>query len=167
MTDDIKLPEPSGYFYEWESAVLGVHRSCSNCTHNELSPHKSIPLFTADQLRAAVRADRAERVSDAEQVCYEAYQVVGSMLEDLGQFGSGRSWKVLDNLNQAKKVHDDVLPWPSFKADGRKPLTSDQCDDIFDRVACEGPDGFECDWMDVIRATERAHDIVEKESGNE
>ena len=67
MSDDIKLPEPSGYFYEWESAVLGVHRSCSNCTHNELSPHKSIPLFTADQLRAAVLADREERASAAEQ----------------------------------------------------------------------------------------------------
>ena len=166
MSDDIKLPEPAGYFYEWLGRD-GLRRSFDHYALNGRKPTRTVRYFTANQLRAAVMADRAERASAAEQVCYEAYQVVGSMLEDLGQFGSGRSWKVLDNLNQAKKVHDDVLPWPSFKADGRKPLTSDQCDDIFDRVACEGPDGFECDWMDVIRATERAHDIVEKESGNE
>lgn len=160
MSDDIKLPELPITYYHLEYGKCAYEPS-STAPRDGYSKEEMLAFA-----RAAVLADRAERASAAEQVCYEAYQVVGSMLEDLGQFGSGRSWKVLDNLNQAKKVHDDVLPWPSFKADGRKPLTSDQCDDIFDRVACEGPDGFECDWMDVIRATERAHDIVEKESGN-
>ena len=62
--------------------------------------------FTTDDMlsfaRAAVLADRAERASDAEQVCYEAYQVVGSMLDDLGQFNTEQARKVLDNLSQAE-----------------------------------------------------------------
>ena len=108
MSDDIKLPGPDGWVNR-ANYYCPANRGCS-------APYDGIPKFSANQLRAAVLADRAERASAAEQVCAEVYQVVGSMLEDLGQFGSGRSWKVLDNLNQAKKVHDDVLPWPSFKA---------------------------------------------------
>lgn len=55
------------------------------------------------------------RPSQAKQVCWEAYQVVGSMLSDLGQFGTEQADKILDNLSQARMVHDDVLPWPSFE----------------------------------------------------
>jgi hypothetical protein len=59
-------------------------------------------------------ASEEQPESEAMAVCYEAYQVVGSMLNDLGQFETDRATKVLDNLSQARKVHDDVLPWPSF-----------------------------------------------------
>ena len=52
----------------------------------------------------------------AAQVCGEAYQVVGSLLEDLGIFDTPQAVKILDNLAQAKQVHADVLPWPSFAA---------------------------------------------------
>ena len=47
-------------------------------------------------------------------LCAEAYQVVGSLLSDLGQFDTEKGRKVLDNLSQGCVVHDDVLPWPSF-----------------------------------------------------
>lgn len=50
----------------------------------------------------------------AELVCAQAYQVVGSLLDDLGQFGTALADKILDNLSEARIVHDDVLPWPSF-----------------------------------------------------
>lgn len=69
---------------------------------------------------AAILADRERRAAkdagagDAEQVCAEAYQVVGSLLSDLGQFESDHAEKILDNLSQARMVHADVLPWPSF-----------------------------------------------------
>lgn len=62
---------------------------------------------------AGQRAAERER-DEAQQVCAEAYQVVGSMLSDLGQFQTARAEKVLDNLSQHRMVHDDVLPWPSF-----------------------------------------------------
>lgn len=63
---------------------------------------------------AAIEADRQRRQLDAEEVCAEVYQVVGSLLSDLGIFETHRAEKILDNLSQAKMVHDDVLPWPSF-----------------------------------------------------
>lgn len=50
------------------------------------------------------------------QVCAEAYQVVGSLLSDLGAFETPKAEKILDNLSQMRMVHDDVLPWPSFAA---------------------------------------------------
>ena len=45
MSDDIKLPEPAGYGYESKLDDI-------------------FPYFTADQLRAAVLADRAERKAE-------------------------------------------------------------------------------------------------------
>lgn len=56
------------------------------------------------------------RAEAAEAVCAEAYQVVGSLLSDVGAFDSEQGQKVLDNLSQHRMVHDDVLPWPSFDA---------------------------------------------------
>lgn len=50
------------------------------------------------------------------QVCYQAYQVVGSLLVDLNLFGTEEAGKILDNLSQARLVHHDVLPWdPTFE----------------------------------------------------
>ena len=58
MTDDIKLPEPAGYGYESKLDDI-------------------FPYFTADQLRAAVLADRAERASAAEHGEHErAHRIV-------------------------------------------------------------------------------------------
>ena len=50
MNHDIKLPEPADYIYKCDG-TLDVQR---------------IPFYTADQLRAAVLADRAERASAAD-----------------------------------------------------------------------------------------------------
>lgn len=51
--------------------------------------------------------------SEAEMVCAEAYQVVGSLLSDLGLFETEAARKILDNLSEARMVHQDVLPWES------------------------------------------------------
>lgn len=47
-------------------------------------------------------------------ICAEAYQVVGSLLSDLGKFNMPEAEKILDNLSQQRLVHNDVLPWPSY-----------------------------------------------------
>lgn len=57
---------------------------------------------------------RYRRPTEAEMVCAEAYQVVGSLLDDLCVFETDAAVKTLDNLSQACRVHKDVLPWPSF-----------------------------------------------------
>lgn len=56
-------------------------------------------------------------VTDAEKVCAQMYQVVGNLLYALGLSNTELGLKALDNLAEAKVVHE-VLPWPSF----RKPL---------------------------------------------
>lgn len=58
----------------------------------------------------------ARNYNQAEQVCGQAYQVVGVLLDELGLFNSEPGQKILDNLSQARLVHDDVLP---FVLDGR------------------------------------------------
>lgn len=65
------------------------------------------PLYAAPAAPADAR-------TEAEKVCGEAYQVVGSLLSDMGIFDNEQSQKALDNLSQARMVHQDVLPWPSF-----------------------------------------------------
>lgn len=52
--------------------------------------------------------------SEAEKVCFEAYQAAGSMLSDLGAFETEEAQKLLDNLGAARLIHKDVLPWHSF-----------------------------------------------------
>lgn len=61
MPDDIKLPEPHCYIYEWDSH-FGTSRSTNRSRWNGRKPDRSFPLYTADQVRAAVEADRAQRI---------------------------------------------------------------------------------------------------------
>lgn len=70
--------------------------------------------------------------SEAEMVCAEAYQVVGCLLSDLGLFETEQARKILDNLSEARMVHQDVLPWQSAAAHQeppqpveRKPMTDE------------------------------------------
>lgn len=58
MPDDIKLPEPHCYIYEWDSH-FGTNRSTNRSRWNGRKPDRSFPPYTADQVRAAVLADRA------------------------------------------------------------------------------------------------------------
>lgn len=45
------------------------------------------------------------RIEELERLCAEAYQVIGCFSDYLPDA------KILDNLSQAKLVHDDVLPF--------------------------------------------------------
>jgi hypothetical protein len=70
-----------------------------------------------EQVWMILRTERAAAVAKERElrmaVCAQAYQVVGSLLSDLGQFDTERATKILDNLSAGAVVHD-VLPWPSF-----------------------------------------------------
>jgi hypothetical protein len=69
----------------------------------------------AEKAAESILALRSQPENESEQVCAEAYQVVASLLSDLGQYDTEPGQKILDNLSQAKMVHSDVLPWPSFE----------------------------------------------------
>jgi hypothetical protein len=84
----------------------------------EVSDDKSEELAKLLDEAAALarRVEGAEEYPEAAEVCGEAYQVVGSLLDDLGVFNTPEAEKVLDNLSHHRMVHSDVLPWPSFRA---------------------------------------------------
>ncbi len=85
---------------------------------------------------------------EAEQVCAEAYQVVGSLLSDLGIFETPEAEKILDNLSQHRMVHHDVLPWPSFKQSDSVHLTSP-----VQSEASTARDAARLDWLDSDKCT--------------
>ena len=60
MSDNINLPEPHCYIYEWDSH-FGTHRSTTSSRWNGREPDRSCPIYTADQVRDAVEADRLRR----------------------------------------------------------------------------------------------------------
>jgi hypothetical protein len=80
------------------------------------------PTGNAQRIRSAIDqaiaalASAPRQPSEAEQVCAEAYQVVGCLLSDAGLFETEQARKVLDNLSQARMIHKDVLPWSSVEA---------------------------------------------------
>jgi len=55
------------------------------------------------------------------EVCAEAYQVVGSLLSDVGALDTDKAEKILDNLGEQRMIHKDVLPWPSFAQPQEEP----------------------------------------------
>ena len=52
------------------------------------------------------------RIAELEEICAEAYQVVGVLADALGIFETSEGVaKMLDNLSQAQMVHVDILPF--------------------------------------------------------
>ena len=93
---------------------------------NEYRPSMTLDVLHSWASEAAARLRGAgEQYLEAAEVCGEAYQVVGSLLDDLGVFNTPQAEKVLDNLSQHRMVHKDVLPWPSFAALSTQPAPSD------------------------------------------
>lgn len=78
---------------------------------------------------AGAFAELKRERDEAQQVCAEAYQVVGVLLDDTGQFDTEHGTKILDNLSEHRPVHDDVLPW--------SPADTIECDAIEAAVARE------------------------------
>lgn len=99
-------------------------------------------------------------LDELKTICAETYQVVGSLASDLGIFeSSDRLVKVLDNLSQQKRVHTDVLPWPSFAAPVRGlPLTRERKLQLF--VDATGNHWTHFDsFVSGVESAEAAHGI--------
>lgn len=207
---DIELPEPVPCTHFTDEQIS---KAMDGSGFTLYGAKRGEPLFTADQLRAAVEADRAQRVpdveahdelmalaerieeargrsicvmpefakvlrtllastpapaqqepSEAEMVCAEAYQVVGCLLSDLGMFETEAARKILDNLSEARMVHQDVLPWESAAQhqeppqQERKPMMDEQA------VKCIEAAGFKT-WTSahfrLVKEAERHHGIKE------
>ena len=65
------------------------------------------------------------REDELQTLFAETYQVVGSLLSDLGKFDTPEGQKILDNLSQQRLVHTDILPWPSYEKSSDASLTVD------------------------------------------
>lgn len=52
-----------------------------------------------------------QRIEELEDVCAEAYQVVGALADKAKVFDSKPVTKALDNLSAAKRIHNTVLPF--------------------------------------------------------
>lgn len=53
----------------------------------------------------------SKRLRDYQRICYEAYQAVASLAEELNRFGDPKVQKLLDNLSREEVIHEDVLPF--------------------------------------------------------
>lgn len=51
------------------------------------------------------------RLRDYQRLCYEAYQAVAILAEELNRFGDPKVQKLLDNLSREEVIHQDVLPF--------------------------------------------------------
>ncbi|MEY8690156.1 MAG: hypothetical protein AB9M53_09820 [Leptothrix sp. (in: b-proteobacteria)] len=77
---------------------------------------KTLQAFRAElpagKRHAAVPADRDELLT----LIGEAYQVLGVLAVECGRFDDPQVVKLLDNLAEERRVHADVLPFPSTPA---------------------------------------------------
>lgn len=114
-------------------------------------------------------APAQQEPSEAEMVCAEAYQVVGCLLSDLGLFETEAARKILDNLSEARMVHQDVLPWESAVAHQeppqpveRKPMTRAQVEEMSAQeellLICDDIESL----GQIVEAVERHHGIKER-----
>lgn len=113
-------PHWSYYFRVTECKAKTSRDGDCICWHTEgTGPFDMVRHDDADQFLewrespSAAPAPAQQEPSEAEMVCAEAYQVVGCLLSDLGLFETEAARKILDNLSEARMVHQDVLPWES------------------------------------------------------
>ena len=148
-----KLPNvgPIGY-----ASVVDIERYE---TRLSIGPHlpgvRDVALWTTDQMRAYADADRAVRHDELEQLCAEAYQVVGVLLDDTGQFNTEHACKILDNLSQMRRVHDDVLPWESVDMDAMQYVEQARA------ALASAAQPSDAAWDKVLRERDDADDFID------
>lgn len=63
-------------------------------------------------VRHVIIKDLRNRIRELENVCYELYQVIGTLSEAHGNiFEDPQVQNAMDNASQAKMVHKDLLPF--------------------------------------------------------
>lgn len=159
MDEDIKLPEPVAWSkpngedvitstskWLWRAAMPGFVDACS------------VPCFTADQLRAAVEADRARRPTTPE-IDYEALIVAAR--------AKNRNWTPGTNgcvafKHGAEWFRSVVLASaPAAPQPARKPLTPEQVCTEMARLEPKH-NVYTMSFLAGVRFAERMHGIGEK-----
>ena len=85
--DDLPLPEPLDYCYEWDGPYGS--RKFSAALHNGLPPDRSVAIYSADQLRAR---DAQWRAIVAAEVAKERERWEAAMKQ---------AWSMIDPFNPA------------------------------------------------------------------
>ena len=72
-------PEPFDYCYEWETGY-GIVRKFSATPHHGIPPTRTVALYTADQMRAALAAVPAQPVATSARGLLAAWQAAANVL---------------------------------------------------------------------------------------
>lgn len=158
-----------GYAWSWHCnlAMAMVDSGCDHVKANQGAARFMRTLANVDPAHELPSAPAQQEPSEAEMVCAEAYQVVGCLLSDLGLFETEAARKILDNLSEARRVHQDVLPWESATAhqeppqQERKPMTGEEVIEGLSEIGVTvwGPRSE--DFERGVRFAERHHGIKE------
>lgn len=117
QSDNLSKSIAAEYSIPLYASPLPLLAKCAQIAEWHLQDNDECGVLAREVYEAITKASASplpQEPREAEQVCAEAYQVVGSLLSDLGKFDTPEAEKILDNLSQAKLVHKDVLPWPSY-----------------------------------------------------
>jgi len=114
------MPPPFDLLYEFSSPFGGVVRRTSSNQYNGSAPTKSVPVFTADQVRQAMldATERAAKVSGAVVSAYSLPGLDGSKIDEIRverarQMNGGALWAVRyrgDVLNKQGEWEWEPMP---------------------------------------------------------
>ena len=102
---------------------------------------------TKVKARSAIIEAMSERILELEDLCGEAYQVVGALACEAQMFETSEQVShMLDNLSECKMIHDDVLP---FCCNVNKTEQTEDSETVYVPLMCV-PDHlkgvFSCKW---------------------
>lgn len=147
MDEDIKLPEPFGYVSDCKHAgirIMSFQHAPYDQTHSLY--HSTREVYTAEQLRAAVEADRAKRVPGG----YSQDQIEQAAMEA----------EIPDAKLESLLIALASTPAPEQPA--RKPLTDEQILDGLSTIGVTVWGQRSEDFEAGARFAERMHGIGEK-----
>ena len=99
VNDDLPpLPEPFDYCYEWDGP-FGT-RKFSVSSYNGRGPDRSVPLYTADQLRAAVLAERERCAEECDKIGERHRKMNDSRPPELMTSGENAAYECADAIRK-------------------------------------------------------------------
>lgn len=101
-----------GYAFKEGRSFADKHYEQSRETVYNHGDPDVIEMLAERDADKAENAQLRQRVAELETICAESYQVVGALADAAGVFETSDAVsKALDNLSDAKLVHEDVLPF--------------------------------------------------------
>lgn len=93
-----------------KEALAVVHRMAIN-----LSSYIDADILLEAHKTLSEHLENEPDEKEAMMVCLETYQAASIMMSDLDIWYSDRAQNLLTNLSLGKRIHKDLLPWPSVK----------------------------------------------------